>query len=98
LDELEPHEELDALELEPLVVEERHGADPRPQLRHRERRLPAEVVLAHVVLVHLHAEQRDLRDGQREHELLLPHGNPAVLHGFRLLHHRVRRNPGNAHL
>jgi len=89
LGELEAHEELDVPELVPLVVEQRDGADPRPQLLHRQRRLPAEVVLAHILLVHLHAEHRDLRDSQREGELLLPHGDPVVLHGFRLPHHRV---------
>jgi hypothetical protein len=89
LREFEAHEDLDALELEPLVVEQRHGADPWPQLRHRQRRLPAEVVFVHVLLVHLHAEYRDLRYGQREGELFLPHRHPAVLHGFRLSHHRV---------
>jgi hypothetical protein len=89
LKELEAHEEFHVPELKPLVVEERYGADTRPQFHHRKRGLPAEVVLAHVLLVHLHAEHRDLGDGQREDELILPHGHPAVLHGLRLHHYRV---------
>ena len=90
LRKLEAHEKLDVVVLVPFAVEERHRSDPRAQLRHWQHRLPAEVVLLrHVVLVHLHPQQSNLRDGQGEAELFLPYWHPVVFDRLCLLHHRV---------
>jgi hypothetical protein len=82
------------------VVEEPDGAHPGAELPHREAGLPAEVVLLVVVgLVHLHAQQRQLRRRQRELlELVVPRRDPAVHRHAGLLRPRVRRDPGDAHL
>lgn len=98
-EELEAHEKPHGPELGALAVVERDGPYPGPQLGHRQAGLTAEVVLGrHVVLVDLDPQQGELRDGQREGELLLPRRRPVVLYRPRPLHQAVGRHSSYPHL
>lgn len=90
LHKIKSHEEPDGLVPDTLAIVQGHSTDALLQLPYRQHCLPPEVVLLrHVVLLDLYPQEGQLRNRQKERELLIPHRHPLVLNHPCLLHHTV---------
>ncbi|BAT17655.1 Os12g0562433 [Oryza sativa Japonica Group] len=56
------------------------------------------MLLRHVVLMNLDSQHSQLRDCQRECELLIPHRYPLILDCSSLLHHTICPHTSDPHL